>query len=125
MAEYSFDHLVSDVKNVHDVTSSRAKSAVNQLLTIRNWAIGYYIVEFEQNGSNRAEYGSNLLNNLAESLSIKGLERHSLNQCRIFYTKYPQIWSTVSTKLKSIEEIKGLHIFIDNKMRSRIEDNLL
>lgn len=116
MAEYSFDHLVSDVKNVHDATSNRAKSAINQLLTIRNWAIGYYIVEFEQNGSNRAEYGTNLLNNLAKTLSIKGLERHSLNQCRIFYIKYPQIWSTVSTKLTNIAEIKGLPVFSIDKI---------
>ena len=34
MNDYSFDSLVSDVKSVHDATSSRAKSAVNQLLTI-------------------------------------------------------------------------------------------
>ena len=34
------------------------KSDVNQLMTLRNWAIGYYIVEYEQEGSDRAEYGS-------------------------------------------------------------------
>lgn len=38
-----------------------AKSAVNQLMTLRNWAIGYYIVEYEQGGNDRAEYGTNLL----------------------------------------------------------------
>ncbi|MBP3239808.1 MAG: DUF1016 family protein [Oribacterium sp.] len=111
MEEYSFDNLVLDVKNVHDATSNRAKSAVNQLLTIRNWAIGYYIVEFEQNGKNRAEYGTNLLNKLADKLSIKGLERNQLNLCRIFYIKYPQICSTVSSKLKGISEIKELPDF--------------
>lgn len=33
-------------------------------MTLRNWAIGYYIVEYEQDGSDRAEYGSHLLKNL-------------------------------------------------------------
>lgn len=80
-------------------------------MTIRNWAIGYYIVEFEQKGSNRAEYGTNLLANLTERLDIKGLERHRLNLCRIFYLKYPQIWATVSTKLNNIAELKGLPDF--------------
>ena len=111
MSEYSFDNLVLDVKNVHDATSNRAKSAINQLLTIRNWAIGYYIVEFEQNGKARAEYGSNLLEKLAERLSIKGLDRYGLNLCRTFYIKYPQIWESVNTKLKGIAELKALPDF--------------
>ena len=41
----SWGDLVLDVKNVHNATSNKAKSTINQLLTIRNWAIGYYIVE--------------------------------------------------------------------------------
>ena len=98
----SFDKLVENVENVHAVTSSTAKGAVNQLLTVRNWAIGYYIVEFEQNGSDRAEYGVSLLSNLADRISIKGLDRTRLNQCRLFYIKYPQICETVSHKLQAI-----------------------
>ena len=98
----SFDKLVENVENVHAVTSSTAKGAVNQLLTVRNWAIGYYIVEFEQNGSDRAKYGGRVLSNLANRISIKGLDRTRLNQCRIFYTKYPQICETVSHKLQAI-----------------------
>ena len=101
----SFDKLVENVDSVHAVTSSTAKGAVNQLLTVRNWAIGYYIVEFEQNGSDRAEYGVSLLANLADSISIKGLDRTRLNQCRIFYTKYPQICETASHKFKTDPEI--------------------
>ena len=75
------------------------------MLTIRNWAIGYYIVEYEQHGQNRAEYGSNLLTEMAKRLDIKGLDRTSLNLCRLFYVKYPQICETVSHKLKSISDL--------------------
>ena len=59
------------------------------MLIARNWAICYYIVEFEQNGQDRAEYGSSLLTKLAERLNIKGLDRQMLTSCRIFYKKYP------------------------------------
>ena len=108
--ELSFDNLAVSVENVHEITSSRAKNAVNQLLTIRNWAIGCYIVEFEQNGQDRAKYGSHLLSNLADRLQIKGLDRSMLNQCRTFYQRYPQICDSVNHKLKSIGEIKGLPV---------------
>lgn len=84
------------------------KGAVNQLLAIRNWMIGYYIVEFEQKGSDRAKYGEHLLENLAKMLEIKGLERNQLNLCRIFYLRYPQICSTVSHKLSIIDNRSSL-----------------
>ncbi|WP_437182166.1 hypothetical protein [Segatella copri] len=41
--------------------------------TMRNWLIGYYIVEFEQHGKDRAEYGSQLLKKLEERVNRKGL----------------------------------------------------
>ncbi|MBR1479246.1 MAG: DUF1016 family protein [Lachnospiraceae bacterium] len=110
----TFDRLVQNVEKVHDVTTSTAKAAVNQMLTIRNWAIGYYIVEFEQNGKDRSEYGSHLLENLSQRLNIKGLGRLQLNLCRIFYQKYPQICSTASNKLKSIGGIKELPMITEN-----------
>lgn len=52
-----FELLADSIKQINDKASSAAKSAVNQLMTLRNWAIGYYIVEYEQDGSDRAEYG--------------------------------------------------------------------
>ena len=67
----TFEILAERVKNVHHATSSVAKGAVNQLLTIRNWAIGCYIVEYEQEGCDRAKYGARLLQNSADELSIK------------------------------------------------------
>ena len=99
----SFESLVANVDKIHSITSGAAKGAVNQLLTIRNWAIGYYIVEFEQNGKDRAGYGSHLLTNLAKKLSIKGLDRTVLNLCRIFHRKYPHICDLVNHRLSAIE----------------------
>lgn len=98
----TFEDLAKDIEQVHMVTSNAAKSAVNQLLTLRNWIIGYYIVEFEQNGQDRAAYGTRLLGSLAKRLSVKGLDRTNLNLCRLFYSKYPQICETLSHKFNEI-----------------------
>ena len=99
----SYQELVTKIGNIHTVTSSAAKGAVNQLLTIRNWVIGYYIVEFEQSGKDRAEYGKQLLKLLEESIDVKGMNTRLFYKCRVFYTKYPQIFPTVSEKLKKID----------------------
>ena len=45
-----------------------AVQAVNLRLTLRNWLIGHYIVEYEQHGSDRAQYGAKLLEQLAKDL---------------------------------------------------------
>lgn len=66
MGKYNFELLANCIKNINYKAGNMAKSAVNQLMTLRNWAIGYYIVEYEQGGSDRAEYGSHLLKNLEE-----------------------------------------------------------
>ena len=95
----TFDYLAANIKGIHEATSLYAKGAVNQLLTIRNWVIGYYIVEFEQNGQERAKYGEHLLKDLAARLNIKGLDQKMLYFCRMFYSRYPQIFATVSRKL--------------------------
>jgi len=116
----TFEILAERVKNVHDATSSVAKGAVNQLLTIRNWAIGYYIVEYEQEGWDRAKYGARLLQNLADKLSIKGLDRSMLNVCRLFYIKYPQICATVSHKLQGIDYFPENLAIIEEKLRGSI-----
>lgn len=116
----TFENLAERVKNVHNATSSVAKGAVNQLLTIRNWAIGCYIVEYEQEGCDRAKYGARLLQNLADELSIKGLDRQLLNACRMFYVKYPQICATVSHKLQGIDYFPENLVVIKKKIREAI-----
>ena len=102
----TFENLAERVKDVHNATSSVAKGAVNQLLTIRNWAIGCYIVEYEQEGRDRAKYGARLLQNLSDKLSIKGLDRSMLNVCRLFYIRYPQICEMASHKLQMMANTK-------------------
>jgi hypothetical protein len=66
-----------------------------------NWEIGRHIVEFEQQGQERAEYGSDLLVRLSMDLKLrygKGFGRRNILDMRRFYLAY-QKWQTVSAKL--------------------------
>ena len=63
------------------------------------------LVEYEQEGCDRAKYGARLLQNLADKLSIKGLDRSMLSVCRLFYIRYPQICETASRKFETPPEL--------------------
>ena len=54
----NFNSLKQDIKTISDSFRQNAMAAVNIHLTVRNWLIGFYIVEYEQNGEDRAKYGS-------------------------------------------------------------------
>ena len=97
-----FDSLVTSIVQLHQQTQDFATKAVNVALTLRNWLIGCRIVEFEQEGKDRATYGERLLPALAERLSAAGLKRvdvRELRRFRLFYTAYPQIRETVTPEL--------------------------
>ena len=99
----NFNGLISNISQVHDVLQDCAVKSVNQFLTVRNWTFGYYIVEYEQNGEDRAKYGENLLEEIAQRLShIKGLRFRQLYVCKDFYQTYPHFLRTVSVKLQSL-----------------------
>lgn len=95
----NFDQLIQVLEQTHGHLQEKAISAVNQSLTIRNWLFGYYIVEYEQNGEDRAKYGEKLLVNISNKLGakeIKGLSDRSLRNCRQFYIVYPHVFSILS-----------------------------
>lgn len=98
------DTLISEIQNLDNTLAKRATSAVNASLSIRNWIIGAYIVEFEQNGEERAEYGERLIPELAKQLNIKGLSSTILRHCRTFYLLYPSIRQTLSDEYPRILE---------------------
>jgi len=99
--ELTFNHLVDSIRHVHKHLAAQAGRAVNISLTMRNWGIGYYIREYEQNGADRARYGDRLLGMLSERLTETGMEGmapRSLRLYRQFYLTYPEIWQTVSAE---------------------------
>ena len=104
---HSFNDLASIIQSTHDAAQSSAVRAINRMQTMRNWLIGYYIVEFEQHGKDRAEYGAQLLKKLEERVNRKGLNVTLFQISRNFYNLYPQmeglfipneIYSTLSNK---------------------------
>ena len=99
----NFKGLIDNITQVHNVLQDCAVKSVNQLLTIRNWVWGYYIVEYEQNGSDRAKYGEKLLEAMIKKLSrIKGSGIRNLYFCKDFYQTYPHFLRTLSVKLQSL-----------------------
>lgn len=112
----NFDSLVAAIERTHSVLAEQASKAVNISLTLRNWCIGCYLAEFEQSGTDRAQYGAQLLDKVSARLVEAGMEgvaaARSLRQYRQFYLTYPQIWQTPSAKflqenLPTIEEIEA------------------
>ena len=109
---HSFGDLTSIIQTTHDAALSSTVKAINRMQTMRNWLIGYYIVEYEQHGKDRAEYGAKLLKKLEERVNRKGISTTLLKNSRSFYLHYPQmvenlvpaISPTVSGKLVKQEE---------------------
>lgn len=91
MKSGSLDELTTLIKQIHLGTQSSAIKAVNQFATIRNWLIGYYVVEYEQNGKDHASYGERLLQRLEEKVATRGLNVTLFKVSRSFYLYYPQV----------------------------------
>jgi predicted nuclease of restriction endonuclease-like (RecB) superfamily len=88
----NFELLVDTISKTHSHFQQQAAKAVNVSLTLRNWLIGFYIVEFELFGEDKASYGDKLFDTLSTRLkSIKGIDRRSLYRFKDFYLLYPQI----------------------------------
>ena len=108
---HSFNDLTSIIQTTHDAAQSSAVKAINRMQTMRNWLIGYYIVEYEQHGKDRAEYGTQLLKKLEERVNRKGMTTTLFKWARKFYRLYPQmtdnlpvrICATMMHQLQSVE----------------------
>ena len=113
---HSFDELTKIIRDTHDAAQTTAVKAINRMQTMRNWLYGYYIIEFEQHGKDRAEYGTQLLKRLEERVNRKGLTETLFKNSRKFYRLYPQmveniigvISPTVSDKLLESKDASGL-----------------
>ncbi len=87
----TIDLLTSQITELDRRLKHAAAKSVNYLLTSRNWLIGFYLVEYEHSGDDRAEYGKALTEKLAKQLNTKGLSARNLWLFRQFYLAYPQI----------------------------------
>ncbi|KUY20969.1 hypothetical protein BAZ12_13145 [Elizabethkingia miricola] len=95
---------ISEIRNILAQARMKAYQSVNSVMVEAYWLIGKRIVEEEQNGKERAEYGEALLKNLSVALTKefgKGFSSSNLRNFRQFYLTYsdPEICYTLCSKL--------------------------
>lgn len=93
--------FVNDIKTIINTARTNAVRSVDFCRVQMYWAIGQRIVEKEQQGKERADYGTYLIKNLAKEIEPEygsGFGVRQLERCRQFYTIYP-IASTLRTQL--------------------------
>ena len=90
--QQEYKRLVSQISETFVQGQQRAVVAVNYCLVETYWKIGQYVVEFEQGGSQKAEYGKRLLDQLSKDLSLlhgKGFSLSNMKRMRQFYVSFP------------------------------------
>lgn len=93
--------LIEPIAQIIEAARSDVRYAVNQAMVQSYWQIGQIIVEQEQQGQERAEYGTQQLKQLSTALTDrlgKGFDVTNLRNMRRFYLAFP-IWETVSLEL--------------------------
>ena len=88
---FDFERLVELCQRTHEETRRSAARAIDRSLVVRNWLFGWYIVEYEQNGADRAEYGAQTLKKLSAALRERigrGFSVRYLRQFRRFYWEF-------------------------------------
>jgi predicted nuclease of restriction endonuclease-like (RecB) superfamily len=103
LSSRDYDAMLNRVVHLIDEARRASARTVNALMTATYWLIGRHIVEFEQAGKTRAEYGAELLKRLAADLSARygrGFSRRNLEQMRLFYMSWP-IAQTLSAQSRT------------------------
>lgn len=101
LSRRKYDKLLANIGATIHTARTNSIATINAQLVKANWEIGRHIVEFEQQGNERAEYGSDLLARLSKDLQSnygKGFGRRNVLDMRRFYLSYER-WETVSVKL--------------------------
>ena len=91
------ENILSDIQNIIEASQRQAYRTVDKILSQRNWLIGYRIAEEEIDGSDRAEYGANIIKKLSKELTAqygKGYDRSNLYHYLRFYKEFPEIVDT-------------------------------
>ncbi|MDA2936249.1 PDDEXK nuclease domain-containing protein [Patescibacteria group bacterium AH-259-L05] len=96
-----YSKLIENISELVNEARKELVKTVNTKIVNTYWNVGKYIVEYEQKGRERADYGSRIMKTLSKDLSTKlgrGFSQRNLRDMRRFYIGYPK-WQTVSAKL--------------------------
>ena len=108
--------FIQDIKTIVKVARGNVYRAINTTMVAAYWNIGQRIVEEEQDGKHRAEYGKYILRELADALNQefgKGFDERELRRMRQFYLTFP-IRETLSPELTWSHYIELIRIENEN-----------
>lgn len=121
LLDYSFtDDLLSDAKSIIETAKKKAYHAVDSILVLRNWLLGYRIAIEELKSENRAEYGSEIIKMLSKKLTSeygKGFDRSNLYHFLMFYRDFPEIVDAASRQLNAKLSWTHYRILMQEKNR--------
>src|SRR3990172_4486758 len=108
----SYDSMFSGVAGLLEEARRTSARAVNSIMTATYWEIGRRIVDYEQRGKSKADYGKQVIDRLAVDLTERfgrGFRRSNLFQIRAFYLAYPNILQTASAKSEAqiVQTVSG------------------
>ena len=95
-----FESLVKHIQNTSEALRQDARLVINRNVTTRAWLTGFYIVEYEQHGNDRAKYGEQLIQRLSQRLGGKSFGVSNLRNYRQFFLCYPELGPVIGAYLK-------------------------
>ena len=104
-----YDAMLDRVVRLIDEARRTSTRTINALMTATYWLIGRHIVEFEQAGKSKAQYGEEVIDQVASDLTSRfgrGFTRSNLFNMRAFYSANPRIIQTLSGQLQPPEKIQ-------------------
>lgn len=110
ITESKYTELINQIGGLLQQGREQVAKSVNKILVQTYWLIGRHIVEFEQGGKEKAEYGTNLLDLLSKDLSNKygkGFSRSNVFQIRQFYLRFSKI-QTLSGQFENIDTMSNV-----------------
>ncbi|MDQ6631109.1 MAG: PDDEXK nuclease domain-containing protein [Verrucomicrobiota bacterium] len=121
-----YGDLVGAITQILEAGRSQAAWSLNSIMSAAYWEIGRRIVEFEQGGQERADYGENVIDQLSVDLKKKygnGFGRSNLFQIRAFYLAYREKVQTLSGQLVSVsvEKKNSRKIAVSKRASSKVQ----
>lgn len=114
-----FESLVAVIRKASDALQNNARLVINRGVTARAWLTGYYIVEYEQHGLDRAKYGEELLKKLSQRLNDKSFGLTNLKNFRLFYLTFPEmagpIYHYISSSFVKSQTVSDVFQMIGNQ----------
>ena len=118
----NYNNLISRIADILTQARTKVTREINQAQVLAYWEIGKEIVEFEQRGKKRAEYGEELIVRLARDMTDRfgrGFSERNLEQMRKFYLIFSQKSQTLSAESQKSQTLYGKSETLSRKSQIR------